>query len=462
MENIDIIIDLLDCSIKEEPENSITAGEIIKAGYDNQVDDYRNTIQTANDWLADYQRSLIEKTGISTLKIKHTSVSGYFIEVSKAQTSNIDETFIQKQTLVNACRYITPELEDFHARMAEAQEKKASREYEIFSDIREEVLWSFHDLAQVAQKSAYIDFIVSLSKVAYSNNYHKPSISKGYDLQILSGRHPVIEQSGNEFISNDLHLEKKDFVHIITWPNMWWKSTFLRQNALIILLAHMWSFVPAKQANIPLTDKIFSRVWASDNLFLWQSTFMVEMQEIAHILNNSTKQSFVIIDEVGRGTATYDGMSLAWAILKHNHDTIGAKTLFATHYHELIDESKQLSWVNNFSVAVGENDQNLVFLRKIISGGMKKSYGLEVAKIAGVHREVIQEARHMLHILESNHTQNSQMNLWDITPMVSEVVIKQTSLIEEELWNIDINNLTPMQALQALWNLQNNLKNNEK
>ena len=233
---------------------------------------------------------------------------------------------------------------------------------------------------------------------------------------------------------------------------MWWKSTFLRQNALIILMAHIWSFVPAKKANIPLTDKIFSRVWASDNLFLGQSTFMVEMQEVANILNNSTKNSFVIIDEVGRWTSTYDGMSLAWAILRENHDNIWAKTLFATHYHELIDESKILKWVKNFSVAVWENEENLVFLRKIISGWIKKSFWLEVAKIAWISESVLSEAKSMLRNLEQKHNKPFATQLFSLEPEIK--YVEKNSVLEEELKKIDLNSLTPLDALNTLFELK--------
>ncbi|MCP4523300.1 MAG: DNA mismatch repair protein MutS, partial [Candidatus Gracilibacteria bacterium] len=353
-------------------------------GYDNDVDSMRDLIQTSNNWLAGYQADLITQTGISKLKIKFTGASGYFIEVSKLNISKVPDTFIHKQSLVNAARFITPELKEFEGKLLEAEENLASKEYEIFGSVREQVLEHFSDIKSLGKKTAYIDFITTAAEVAYKNNYVKPEIVEKSILKIEGGRHAVIEQMESNFISNDLVLNNKDFIHIITGPNMGGKSTFLRQNALIVLMSHIGVFVPAKSAKIPLTDRIFSRVGATDNLFLGQSTFMVEMQEIANILHNSTNKSFVIIDEVGRGTSTYDGMSLAWAILKENHDKIKSRTLFATHYHELIDESEQLPGVKNFSVAVGEDEEKLIFLRKIIPGGIKKSFGLEVARIAGV------------------------------------------------------------------------------
>lgn len=429
--------------------------EIIADGYDKTIDSYRETIDNSNLWLANYQAELCETYGISNLKIKYTGASWYFIEVAKSQVSKVPDEFVHKQTLVNASRFSTQALQEFEVKMREAQDNKASKEYEIFTDIREQVLDAFAPISQAGEQAAYIDFISSLSETAYKNNYNKPEIVEWYDLEIKSGRHPVIEQSVSDFISNDLELQEQSFSHIITGPNMGGKSTFLRQNALIILMAHLGSYVPAASAKIPLTDKIFSRVWASDNLFLGQSTFMVEMQEVANILNNSTKNSFVIIDEIGRWTSTYDGMSLAWAILKHNHDAIGAKTLFATHYHELIDESVSLNWVKNFSVAVGENSENLVFLRKIIPGGIKKSFGLEVARIAGVSDNIIAIARDMLKQLEVEHNKLSATQLSFIPETT--LVEPEPSQVEEELKNIDVNNLTPMQALTLLSELKNKI-----
>lgn len=452
--NIQKIIDLLDNAIKPDAENSLTSWGIIADGYDEKVDQYRNIISNAKQWLADYQNTLISQSGISNLKIKYTGAAGYFIEVSKLHISKVPDSFTHKQTLVNASRFVTPELKDFEQDLQEAESTLSSREYELFQEVRAEILSEFENIKELSKKVAYTDFWVSSAEIANKNNYIRPEIASWYNLDIQWWRHPVIEQIQWDFISNDLTMDKKSYSHVITGPNMGGKSTFLRQNALIILMAHMWLFVPAKQANIPLTDKIFSRVWASDNLYAGQSTFMVEMQEVANILHNSTQNSFVIIDEVWRWTSTYDGMSLAWAILKQNHDHIKAKTLFATHYHELVDESTKLKWVSNFSVAVWENEDNLVFLRKIIPGWMKKSYGLEVAKLAGIWPEVIAEAKIMMKLLEQEH---AQMTLWalDTTPKVE--IIEKESPIQQELQKIDINNITPMEA----FNLINKWKQNK-
>ena len=461
MIEIENIIDLLEKSIKENPENSLTSWEIIADGYDSIVDSYRNTLNNSKDWLVAYQSRLVNETQINNLKIKYTNVSGYFIEIPKSQTSKIPDSFIHKQTLVNASRYITIELKEFEQKFLEAQNEKGAREYEIFLDIREKILDNYSNIKKSSDISSNIDFVSSLSQVAYEHDYVKPQIIDSYDLNIVSWRHPIIEKKSIDFISNSLDLNTNKFIHIITGPNMWWKSTFLRQNALIILLAHIGSYVPAKSANIPITDKIFSRIWANDNLFLGQSTFMVEMQEVANILNNSTKNSFVIIDEVGRWTSTYDGMSLAWAILKENHDNIKAKTLFATHYHELIDESKNLNWVSNFSVAVWENEENLVFLRKIIPGWIKKSFWLEVAKIAGLSNSTITEAKKMLKKLEIEHSRVFwwQLTLW--TEPIVEYIEKEVicvSEVEQELKKMDINNLTPIEALSKLNELKWKIK----
>ena len=460
MEEIKKIIDLIGRAIDSEPELNITGGNIIAEWYDEIVDKYKGIIKNSKDWLVNYQAELVELTWISTLKIKFTGSLWYFIEIPKSQINKITDSFIHKQTLINAARFVTEELLDFQGKLFEAESSLSEREYEIFLEVREEILNSFSDIKKLSEKTAFIDFNTCLAEVAYHNNFICPIMTRNYGLQIENWRHPVIEKQVNDFISNDLSLKKNDYVHIITWPNMWWKSTFLRQNALIILLAHLWSFVPAKKATIPITDKIFSRVWASDNLFLWASTFMVEMQEVANILNNSTENSFVIIDEVWRWTSTYDWMSIAWAILKENHDKIKAKTLFATHYHELIDESNSLPWVSNFSVAVWENEENLVFLRKIIPGWIKKSFWIEVAKLAWLTPSVLNEAKKMLKLLELEHNKLSskQLSIW-INNLEKEIeYIEKKSQIEEEIKNLNLDSYTPLDALNKLNELKKNCK----
>lgn len=463
MEQIKKIIDLIDKSIKDDPNNNITEWNIITDWYDSEVDEMRSFINNSKDWLANYQAEIAEKNGISNLKIKYTNVSGYFIEVPKSQMAKCPDNFVHKQTLVNAVRYITSELKVFEEKMIEGESKLYSREYEIFWKVREEILESFVKIKELSTKTATLDMVSALSRVAYNNNYSRPEIITKDLLKIEGWRHPVIEQIEKNFISNDLFLDSKNYIDVITWPNMWGKSTFLRQNALIVLLAHIGSFVPAKSAQIPLTDKIFSRVGANDNLFLGQSTFMVEMQEMAYILNNATGKSFVIIDEIWRWTSTYDGMSLAWGILKYLHDKTKSKTLFATHYHELVDESNSLKSVENFSVSVWENEDGIVFLRKVIKWWIKKSYGLEVAKLAWVSTDILNQAKIMLKKMEANN-EWKQMSIplsnfppegERIAAEEPEIVYKEKdSVVENKLKEIDVNNLTPMEAL----NLLNELK----
>ena len=458
MKSLQKIIDILEASIKEDWEHILTSGNIIKSWYDKEVDRYRDRVNNWKDWLSEYQTKLVEETWISKLKIKYTNVSWYFIEISKSNIVNIPDYFVHKQTLVNASRYITSELKEFEESLLQSESILAEREYEIFLEIRDVVLSKFWEIKKVGRDVSKLDFVASLWSVAYKNNYVKPNLHTWYELKIEEGRHPVIENIEKSFISNNLSLSKKDYIHIITGPNMWWKSTFLRQNALIILMAHMWWFIPASYAKIPLTDKVFSRVGATDNLYLWQSTFMVEMQEIANILHNSSDRSFVIIDEIWRWTSTYDGMSLAWSILKHNHDNIKSKTLFATHYHELIDESKLLSAVSNYSVAVWENEENLVFLRKIIPGWMKKSYGIQVAKIAWLNNEVISEAKKMLMKLESDSVQMSLLpDTLNQYEKKHETYKSNENDIVNNIKNTDIDNLTPRQALALLADFQEKL-----
>ena len=451
MQKILDIINIIDSALKEDWLNALTSGWIINDWYDDQVDKYRNVIKNSKDWLINYQLKLINESWISKLKIKYTNASWYFIEILKSQISKIPDYFVHKQSLINTSRFITSELKDFEKDLMNAEWILSELEYNIFLNGRDEILKNFDEIKKISKKSWYIDFWTALSEVAYKNNYSKPKVSGKYKLNIKNWRHPIIEEIEKDFISNDLELDNKTYIHTITWPNMWGKSTFLRQNALIVLLSHIWSFIPASSWDIPLIDKLFSRVWATDNLYLWQSTFMVEMQEVANILNNSTKDSFVIIDEVGRWTSTFDWMSLAWAILKENHDKIKAKTLFATHYHELIDESKSLKWVANFSVAVWENDENLIFLRKIIPGWMKKSYWIEVAKLAWISESVINEAKNMLLNLERSNIH--QLSIWDFWNNNEKVLIKEVikkSNIEKELEKLNINSLTPLDALNFL------------
>lgn len=451
MKEIQDIITLLESSIKSDWWDNITQGNIIKIGYDAEIDQYQSTISESHKWLSEYQSMLITQTAITTLKVKYTNISGYFLEIPKSQIWKIPDNFIHRQTLVNAARFTTLELQEFESNLVEAQTYMAEKEYKVFQDIRNQVIGNYAVLKNASTQIWYTDFISSLSEVAYARNYTCPKMSESHVLDIVAWRHPIIESLEKDFVNNDLHLSYKDFIHVITGPNMWGKSTFLKQNALLVIMAHIWSFIPARESHIGLTDKVFSRVGAHDNLFLGKSTFMVEMQEIAFILSSATKKSFIIIDEIGRGTSTYDGMSLAWAILRHIHDTLWTKTLFATHYHEIIDESVSLKWVSNYSVAVWENEENLVFLRKIIPWGIKKSYWLEVASIAGIEKSIISEAKRIAKKHQNNTTPK----------IIQQLSLTQTGFdyssdpLYKAMKDIDIDTLTPIKSLNILANLKN-------
>jgi DNA mismatch repair protein MutS len=458
MDFLDNIINLIDSAIDEDAQNNISQWNIIARGFNKSIDEDRSTVEESHKWIIEYKRELIELSGISSLKIKFTHNTGYFIEIPLSQLSHIPESFVWKQTLTQANRYSTIKLQDFEQNLNRINTTLFQKEYECFLDIRSSVLQHFNDLYYISRQVSKLDFYMNGAYLVSQKQYIIPEISSNYSLNIQGWKHPVISEESNDFISNDLSLEKKDFIHVITGPNMGWKSTYLRQNALIIILAHMGYPVPASRAVIPITDKVFSRVWGGDNLFLWQSTFMVEMQEIAYILHNSTKKSFVIIDEIWRGTSTYDGMSLAWAILQHNHNAIQAKTLFATHYHEIIDHAAVLKWSSNYSVAVGENEDNIVFLRKIIPWGIKKSYWIEVAKLAGIPPEVLLQARKAMIDLNNNskfeqlsfvqeHEENSQPKK-----------TKQYSEVIDMILEININTLSPLDALIQLEKLQKQVK----
>lgn len=464
LESIKDLIALIDWAIKEDPSNLITWWNIIKNWYDSEVDEIRDILENSRVWLENYQNKLIEETWVAKLKIKFTNVFGYFIELPLSAKDSIPDYFVHKQTLVNAIRFITPELKEFEQKLIEWEWKLASREYELYEQLRKDILNKFDDIKLLSSKISNVDMMWSLAQNAYDNNYCKPDITKKTSLEITSGRHPIVEQIEDDFISNDLSLDNKKHIHIITGPNMWGKSTFLRQNALIILMAHIWSYVPARKAEIPLTDKIFSRVWASDNLYLGQSTFMVEMQEMANILHNYTEKSFIIIDEIWRWTSTYDWMSIAWSILETLHNKNSVKTLFATHYHELVDESQRLKGVENYSVAVWENSDWIVFLRKVIKWAIKKSYGLEVAKLSWIPKEVIDWAKQMLQKLEAQDLWARQLDLASLVNPTEKVEVKiiekqvsKPSKLEQELKNINLDGLTPIEALNTLNNLKNKI-----
>ena len=471
---------LIDASISEDPPISVRDGDIIKDGYSEDIDHYRDAKTKGKQWLADLEIKEREKTGIKNLKVKYNKVFGYYLEVTNSYKDLVPDYFIRKQTLANAERYFTPELKELEDTILGAEDKLTTLEYEYFREIREHIASQIERIQKTAKAVANLDVFLSLAYVAETNHYCKPRMNKKGIIDIKSGRHPVVEKMipNDMFIENDVYLDnQKHRVSIITGPNMAGKSTYMRQVALIVLMAQIGSFVPAKEANIGIVDRIFTRVGASDDLASGQSTFMVEMNEVANILRNATSHSLLILDEIGRGTSTFDGLSIAWAVVEYISDTklLGAKTLFATHYHELTELEGKLDGVNNYCIAVKENGDDIVFLRKIIPGGADKSYGIQVAKLAGLPDTVIERAKQIVEELSTNDivetTRNIAAQSGDSAAKkpekLDEVDLGQMSLFDtvknddiiKELEELDITNITPMEALNKLDELQSKVRN---
>ena len=473
---------LIDDAIVEEPPLAIKEGGIIKDGFREEIDKYRQAKTEGKDWLADLETKEKEATGIKNLKIRYNKVFGYYLEVTNSFKDMVPDYYMRKQTLTNAERYITPELKELEDIILGAEEKLTALEYDLFCEIREHIAGEVLRIQKTAKAIARLDVFASLALVAERNNYVCPKINEKGLIDIKNGRHPVVEKMINNdmFISNDTYLDAhKNRVSIITGPNMAGKSTYMRQSALIVLMAQIGSFVPASSANIGIVDRIFTRVGASDDLASGQSTFMVEMTEVANILRNATSDSLIILDEIGRGTSTFDGLSIAWSVIEHvcNPRILGAKTLFATHYHELTELEGTLDGVNNYCIAVNEKGDDIVFLRKIIKGGADKSYGIQVAKLAGVPDPVIERAKEILEELIENDISIKAKEIAEEIKAKSkqkvrpkkydEVDLEQMSLFDtvknddiiNELRDIDISNLTPMDALNTIYRLQNKIKN---
>ena len=473
------IYHLLESAIEEEPPISVREGDIIKTGYHEEVDHLRSAKTEGKSWLAELEASEREKTGIRNLRIKYNKVFGYYLEVTNSFKDSVPDYYIRKQTLTNAERYITPELKELEDSILGSEERLASLEYELYKEILAHISENVARIQASAKAIAKIDTFVSLAFVASQNNYCKPKINESGVLEIKNGRHPVVEKmiTNDMFIDNDIHLDNnKNRIAIITGPNMAGKSTYMRQTALIVLMAQIGSFVPASCANIGIVDRIFTRVGASDDLASGQSTFMVEMNEVANILRNATSNSLLILDEIGRGTSTFDGLSIAWAVVEHISNTrlLGAKTLFATHYHELTELEGKLNGVNNYCIAVKEKGDEIVFLRKIVKGGADKSYGIQVAKLAGLPDSVIARAKEIVNELVSHDITDIVRNISIETSYkrkkkghLDEVDLTQMSLFDtmkdddiiNEIRNVDIGNLTPVEALNKLYELQNKVKN---
>ena len=481
MDTLEDLCSLVKSAIAQEPPIAMKEGNIIRDGYSEEVDTLRRAKSDGKTWLAKLEEQEREKTGIKNLKIKYNKVFGYYLEVTNSYKELVPEYYTRKQTLANSERYITPELKELEDTILGAEDKLYALEYELYCTVRDTIAGEVIRIQKTAKAVAALDVFTSLALVAERNNYIRPTINAQGKIDIKDGRHPVVEQMipNGSFICNDTVLDdKKQRISIITGPNMAGKSAYMRQVALIVLMAQLGSYVPASKANIGLVDRIFTRVGASDDLASGQSTFMVEMTEVANILRNATSKSLLVLDEIGRGTSTFDGLSIAWAVVEYISDAklLGAKTLFATHYHELTELEGKINNVNNYCIAVKEKGDDIVFLRKIVKGGADKSYGIQVAKLAGVPDIVINRAKEIVEELADE----------DITSRVSEIAsreaeakkktkskkydevdIAQFSLFDtvkdddvlEELKAIDVGNLTPIDALNTIYRLQNKLKN---
>ncbi len=479
MDGLEDLCELIGRAICEEPPVSVREGGIIREGFDETIDQLRHAKTEGKTWVAELEDAERERTGIKNLRIKYNKVFGYYLEVTNSYRNLVPEDYVRKQTLANAERYSTPRLKELEDMILNAEEKLTGLEYDRFCEVRDAVAAQVERIQRTAKAIARLDVFCSLSLTAERNHYVRPSLNEKGVIDIRDGRHPVVERmiENDMFIANDTFLDnQKHAVAVITGPNMAGKSTYMRQTALIVLMAQIGSFVPASKANIGVVDRIFTRVGASDDLASGQSTFMVEMNEVANILRNATSKSLLVLDEIGRGTSTFDGLSIAWAVIEHisNRKLLGAKTLFATHYHELTELEGKIDNVNNYCIAVKEQGDDIVFLRKIIKGGADKSYGIQVARLAGVPDMVIDRAREIVEQLSDN----------DITEKVQNIVVNQDGAVKkqkhydevdleqislfdtvkdedvlEELKNVEISTMTPLDALNTLYRLQNRLKN---
>ena len=473
MDSLEDITDLIKHAIVDEPPLAQKDGGIIREGFNEDVDKFRSARTDGKKWLTELETKERERTGIKSLKIKYNRVFGYALEVTNTFKELVPENYIRKQTLANAERYITEELKNLENMILGAEDKLYALEYELFSNVRDKVGQEVIRIQRTAKAIAGLDVFASLALVAERNHYVRPKVNEGGIIDIKGGRHPVVEQmiDNDMFIANDTYLDNtKKRISIITGPNMAGKSTYMRQTALIVLMAQIGSFVPADKAVVGIVDRIFTRVGASDDLASGQSTFMVEMTEVANILRNATAKSLLILDEIGRGTSTFDGLAIAWAVIEHISNTklCGAKTLFATHYHELTELEGKLSGVTNYCIAVKEKGDDIVFLRKIVKGGADKSYGIQVAKLAGVPDSVINRAKELVEELSDADITAAVKDLaspkkkpkveMDMAQMSLFDTVQDNDIIEE-LKGIDIGNLTPMEALNTLYNLQNKIKN---
>ncbi len=481
LDTLSDIFELIDSAIVPDPPLQIKEGGLIKEGYNEEVDRLRSAKTEGKNWLASLESQERERTGIKNLRIKYNKVFGYYFEVTNSFKNMVPDDYIRKQTLTNAERYTMPKLKELEDIILGAEDKLFSLEYDLFSELRDKISLEVARIQSTAKAIAGIDVYASLSVVAEQNKYTCPSINTDGIINITGGRHPVVEKmiQNDMFVENDTYLDNdKNRISIITGPNMAGKSTYMRQTALIVLMAQIGSFVPAKSADIGLVDRIFTRVGASDDLASGQSTFMVEMNEVANILRNATRNSLLILDEIGRGTSTFDGLSIAWAVVEHisNPKLLGAKTLFATHYHELTELEGMIDSVKNYCIAVKEQDDYIVFLRKIVRGGADKSYGIQVARLAGVPDSVISRAKEIVSQLVDNDIsarmkEIARLGLSDESCRVPKHVGKeeyvQMSIFDtvsnddiiDEIKELDLSRLTPIEALNTLYSIQDKIKN---
>jgi len=453
------VVELILRAIADEPPATLSAGGVIRPGFSPELDGIVAASQDAKRWIARLEARERERTGIKSLKVGYNKVFGYYIEVTKANLGLVPPEYIRKQTLVNAERFITPELKEYESLVLNAQERIAELEAQLFRQVCRQVAGASSRILATARVLAELDVYASLAEVAVRNRYVRPIVDEGDEIHIIGGRHPVVELVLEEpFVPNDTHITRDELIHIITGPNMSGKSTYIRQVALIVLMAQIGSFVPADEAHIGLVDRIFTRIGAQDEIWAGQSTFMVEMVETANILHHATPKSLLILDEIGRGTSTYDGISIAWAVVEyiHNHPRLQARTLFATHYHELTELAGLLPKVRNYNVSVSEEGDRVVFLHKIVPGGADKSYGIHVAQLAGLPRPVVNRAEEILSQLEAG---SPQASVKPRTPVARQLpLFPLTDPLIEELRKLDLNSMTPLEALNKLYEWQRRLK----
>ena len=460
------IVDLIERGIIEEPPATVKEGGLIKEGFNAELDELRKIKHEGRKWLAEFEEHEKARTGIKSLKVGYNKVFGYYIEVRKSWVGKVPETYIRKQTLTEAERYVTEELKDYEAKALSAEERIKELEYELFEQIRKEVAKRAKEIQEAANSVAELDMLLSFAEVAAENGYCRPEVDAGDEIVIREGRHPVVEKEVKEgFVPNDVRLDKNNRLMIITGPNMSGKSTFMRQTALIVLMSQLGSFVPAHEAKIGVVDRIFTRVGAYDDLSMGQSSFMVEMSETANILNNATERSLVILDEIGRGTSTLDGVSIAWSVGEYVNTRLKAKTMFATHFYELTELADALDSTNCFNVSIKEAGDEIFFVRKVVEGRGSKSYGIQVAKLAGLPEEVIESAKSLLRRMESEvgkeglkRKEEGEEEEKKVEVKMKKKYVMQTHPVVDELKSINLERISPIEALNKLYEMKKSIE----